>query len=58
MKKFTLSKPAKDRYITYGMLAVIALVVQLYITYGDASRSFKGLLVPTCVYILAARPFP
>ena len=54
MKKLTLSKPAKERYITYGMLAVITLVVQLYITYGGASRSFKGLLVPTCVYILAA----
>ncbi len=54
MKKITLSKNAKDRYITYGFIVIVTLAVQLFITYGDASRAFKALLVPTCVYVLAA----
>lgn len=54
MKKITVSKNAKDRYITYGFIVLVTLAVQLFIAYGDASRAFKGLLVPTCVYILAA----
>ena len=54
MKKLSISKNAQDRYITYGLVAVIAVAVQLYITYGNAGNFFKGLLVPTCVYVLAA----
>ena len=49
-----LSREAKDRTITYAMLAVIFAAVQLYVSSGKAGRSFTGLLVPTCVYILAA----
>lgn len=49
-----LSREAKDRTITYIMMAVIFVAVQLYLASGQAGRSFKGLLVPTCVYILAA----
>ena len=54
MKKLTVSKNSQDRYLTYGLVVLITLAVQLFITYGDASRAFKALLVPTCVYILAA----
>ena len=54
MKKLTLSATAKDRYTTYGLVVLIAVAVQLFVSYGNASNSFKGLLVPTCVYVLAA----
>lgn len=53
-RKLTLSREAKDRTITYGMFAAVFIVVQLYVSGGHAGRSFTGLLVPTCVYILAA----
>ncbi|MBQ8836143.1 MAG: branched-chain amino acid ABC transporter permease [Clostridia bacterium] len=54
VKKLTLSATAKDRYTTYGLVVLIAVAVQLFVSYGNASNSFKGLLVPTCVYVLAA----
>ena len=48
-RKPLLSREAKDRTITYIMLAVIFAAVQLYVSSGKAGRSFTGLLVPTCV---------
>lgn len=53
-KNNLLSAKTKDRYITYAMLAVIFAAVQAYVSFGSPKRSFIGLLVPTCVYILAA----
>ena len=53
-RKPLLSRAAKDRTVTYIMLAAIFAAVQLYVSSGKAGRSFTGLLVPTCVYILAA----
>lgn len=54
MKKISLSAPAKDRYITYALVIALTLGIQLFVSFGGASRSFQALLVPTCVYVLAA----
>ncbi len=54
MKRFKLTGKAKDRYITYGMMLILFAVIQIFVASGQASRSFTGLLVPTCVYVLAA----
>ena len=54
MKNFSMTRNTKDRYVTYGLVAFLTVAVQLYISFGNANNSFKGLLVPTCVYILAA----
>ena len=54
MKGLKLTGKAKDRYITYGMMLVIFIAIQIFLASGRASRSFTGLLVPTCVYVLAA----
>lgn len=54
MKKLSFSGPAKDRYITYALVILLTLGIQLFVSFGGASRSFQSLLVPTCVYVLAA----
>jgi len=53
-KALSISRKAGDRYITYLLLIVIFVGVQSFLNSGAASRSFKGLLIPTCAYILAA----
>ena len=53
-KTLSISRKAGDRYITYLILIAVGVGVQLYLNSGAASRSFKGFLIPTCAYILAA----
>ena len=50
----TMNKTTKSNMITYSMVIVAYLVVQLLVTTGSISSLMKGLLVPLCVYVIAA----
>lgn len=49
-----LSKTNKDNLITYGIVIVAFIIVQILIGTGNLSSLMKGLLVPVCVYIILA----
>lgn len=53
MKK-NMSKTSKNNYITYAMVIAIFVVVQILSATGNLSRLLTGLLVPLCVYTIAA----
>lgn len=50
----TMNKTTKSNTITYLLVAVVYLVVQLLVSTGNISSLMKGLLVPLCVYAIAA----
>ncbi len=51
-------KQSKKRFlnnlITYGMVVIAFIICQVMVQNGSMSRSFKGQLVPICVYIVMA----
>ena len=49
-----LSKNAKSNAITYGIVIVFYLVMQLLVGAGVLSSSLTGQLIPICVYICMA----
>ncbi|MBQ7955025.1 MAG: branched-chain amino acid ABC transporter permease [Lachnospiraceae bacterium] len=49
-----MNKTTKSNTITYLLVAVVYLVVQLLVSTGNISSLMKGLLVPLCVYAIAA----
>lgn len=49
-----MNKTTKSNMITYSLVVVVYLVVQLLVTTGSISNLMKGLLVPLCVYAIAA----
>lgn len=53
MKK-NMSKTSKNNFITYAMVIVIFAVVQTLSSTGNLSNLLNGLLVPLCVYTIAA----
>ena len=52
MKK--LSKNAKSNAITYGIVVVFYIVMQLLVSSGSLTSSLAGQLIPICVYICMA----
>lgn len=50
----TMNKTTKSNVITYSLVVVVYLIVQLLVTTGSISSLMKGLLVPLCVYVIAA----
>lgn len=52
MKK--LSKTTKSSLITYAMVIVVYIICQLWMQSGQMSSLLKGILVPCCVYAIAA----
>ena len=54
MKKLQLTKNMKDNLITFGIVIVAYIVIQLLIMTGNMSSLMKGLLVPLCVYVILA----
>lgn len=54
MKNTKISKSLKDNLITLGMIVIIYIVMQIFISAGMVSSLLKGLLVPLCVYVIAA----
>ena len=52
MKK--LNKTTRSNMITYGIVIVAFVIMQLLVSGGKLSNSLSGLLVPLCVYICMA----
>lgn len=53
MKK-NMNKTTRSNFITYGIVIVLFAVVQILSSTGNLSRLLTGLLVPLCVYTIAA----
>ena len=49
-----MNKTTKNNFITYGMVIALFAVVQILSATGNLSRLLTGLLVPICVYAIAA----
>ena len=54
MKKLNLSKNVKDNIITYGIVIIAYMVIQVMVSTGNLSSLMQGLLVPLCVYVILA----
>ena len=52
MKK--LSKTTLGNFLTYALVIVAFIICQIMINAGAMSKSFRGQLVPICVYIVMA----
>lgn len=52
MKK--LNKTTRSNMITYGIVIVAFVIMQLLVSGGKLSNSLSGQLVPICVYICMA----
>lgn len=49
-----MKKTTKDSFITYAMVILVFLVVQIMVGTGSMSSLLQGLLVPLCIYSIAA----
>ncbi len=49
-----LNKTTKSNLITYALVIVVYIIVQILVGSGNISNLMKGLLVPLCVYVIAA----
>lgn len=54
MKRLRLNKNLKDNLITYGIVIVAYVIMQILIASGNISSLMQGLLVPLCVYVILA----
>lgn len=52
--KFKMTKNFKNNLITYGIVIVAYVVVQILLGTGNISSLMKGMLVPLCVYAILA----
>ena len=52
MKK--LSKTTKSNFITYGIVVIAYILVELLLRSGNLSSLMQGLLVPLCIYAILA----
>lgn len=54
MKTTQNSKNFRSNLITFGMIAVVYILVQFFLQSGNMSSLMKGLLVPLCTYSIMA----
>ena len=54
MKKEALKPVTKSNLITYAMLAIAFILVEVLLATGNMSNMFRGLLVPLCFYSILA----
>lgn len=54
MKKLFANKTFKNNCITYGIVVVCFIIVEILTLTGNISSLMKGLLVPLCVYVIVA----
>lgn len=52
--KINMKKTTKSNLITYGIVIIFYIVMQIMVGTGSISSLFKGLLVPLCVYAIMA----
>ncbi len=53
-KTIRLGKSLKDQLITYGMVIVFYLIIEIFMQTGNLSSHMKGLLVPMVYYAVIA----
>lgn len=53
-KSMTINKTLKNNIITYAIVIVSYIIMQLLVASGNVSSLLQGLLVPLCVYVIAA----
>lgn len=54
MNKFKISKNLRDNLITYGIIILVYVIVQVMNNAGKISSLMQGLLVPLCIYVILA----
>ena len=54
MKMRNLSKTTRSNLITYGMVIVAYIIVEIFLRADMVSSLMEGLLVPLCVYVILA----
>lgn len=54
MKKLKIKPSTRSSFTTYAIVTAAFIAVQIMISTGSASNMFKGLLIPFCVYSIAA----
>lgn len=54
MKSKMISKTSKQNFMTYAMVILAYIIVQIFLQSGNMSSLMKGLLVPICVYVILA----
>ena len=54
MKKISISKQTQKNLITYGIVVVAYILVQILIAAGALSYHLQGMLVSVCTYIIMA----
>lgn len=54
MKKLKINKNLKDNMITFGIVIIAYIIMQICILTGNISSLLQGLLVPLCVYVILA----
>ena len=54
MKELKIDKRARQSLITYAMVIIAFVVVQILLATGSMTSLMKGLLVPLCVYAILA----
>ena len=47
-------KTTKNNFITYGMVILAYIIVQIFLLSGSLSNLMQGLLVPLCTYVILA----
>ena len=52
MKK--ISKTTKNNMVTYLMVLILFVIMQILVSAGSVSSLLQGLLVPLCAYIILA----
>ena len=50
----SMNKTTKSNLITYSIVILVYIIVQILVGSGNISNLMKGLLVPLCVYVIAA----
>ena len=54
LKKYASTRSGRDTLLSFGIVIVAFVVVQVLVLTGSLSSSMKGLLVPICAYIIMA----
>ncbi|MCM1125077.1 MAG: branched-chain amino acid ABC transporter permease [Lachnospiraceae bacterium] len=54
MKKYSLNKNLRDNLITYGIVILVYVIMQVLNSAGKISSLMQGLLVPLCIYVILA----
>lgn len=52
MKKLNMNKTTRQNYLTYGLVIVAFVILQIFM--GGIPSTLKGMLVPICAYIIMA----